>query len=85
MYIEVVGTAIVVKKNGAPIITTSDSGIASGRGGIWAVSASNLTVDDFEVGDFAGGGTTLTPAQGAMAFTGRGTSLGFAINMPDEV
>lgn len=32
----------------------------------------------------SGSGTTLTPAQGAMAFTGRGTSLGFAINMPDE-
>jgi hypothetical protein len=32
----------------------------------------------------AGGGSTPTPAQGALSLSGKGTSLGFTINMPDE-
>lgn len=32
----------------------------------------------------ATGGTTLTPAQGAVSLAGLAASLGFAINMPDE-
>jgi hypothetical protein len=57
LYIEAVGNQITMKKNGSTIIgPITDSSIASGNAGMWTSSASTLSVDDWEGGDFAGGG-----------------------------
>lgn len=59
LYLEVQGNALIAKKNGTAIITTTDpaSAIASGSAGLWATAAGSVTTagDDFAFGDFSGG------------------------------
>jgi hypothetical protein len=57
LQLNAVGTSITGKKAGATIIgPVTDSGIASGRYGIWAwnSTAIDITADDWEGGDFSG-------------------------------
>lgn len=68
LYLEIQGTTLIAKKNGSSICGTpvSDPGLASGRGAIWSGpdnSSVVLRVDDFEVGDFAGGGGATIPSR----------------------
>jgi hypothetical protein len=54
------GTSISTDKNGSTIIgPTTDSGIASGRYGIWSWNSGSVDIlaDDWEGGDFAGAPT----------------------------
>jgi hypothetical protein len=49
------------------------------------VAGGIFTLGAVEVKAAAVSGSTFTPAQGALSLAGLGTSLGFAINMPDEI
>lgn len=67
--LEVVGTSLTFKINGAVEVTVTDADIASGQFGIWAEhNASNFAVfDNWEGGDFAAGApTTFLLGQGCM-------------------
>lgn len=59
-YIEVQGTTIIAKKNGTNICGSpiTDSAIATGNAGLWTTNIAN-SVDDWEGGDFVGGGAAL--------------------------
>jgi len=56
LYSQMLGTQIIVKRNGITIITTTDANIASGRIGLMIVeggTAGNTLADSFSGGDLA--------------------------------
>lgn len=59
LYLEIQGTQLIAKKNGATICgsPTDVGGIASGNAGLWAGPFNTINnVDDFSAGDFTAGG-----------------------------
>lgn len=74
IYLEVQGTTLVTKYNGAAVgASNTDSSIASGKAGLRHSSNtnSNTLLDDWEGGDFGGGGGSPTPRP--LAVLGVGT------------
>jgi hypothetical protein len=74
---------------GAGLAYFINSGSSGAKNPGWtpsiASSAGAATIATFEASAGGGGDVTPSPAAGTLALTGRGTHLGFAINMPDEV
>lgn len=73
---EAEGTALRLKKNGALVLSGSDSGISSGRAGVAVYISDGLTVDDATINSWAAGNiggsvTTLTADKGDLTLTGR--------------
>lgn len=60
LYLEIQGTQLIAKKNGTTICgSPTDNALSTGRGGLWGspdATSVVLHLDDFEVGDFSGGG-----------------------------
>lgn len=71
IYLEVQGTALVLKVNGSTVTSTTDASLASGSAGLYEENrAGNIAVlDDWVGGDFATGTTRGTP------FETRGTAF----------
>lgn len=76
IYLEIQGTTLIAKRNttngagGTTLTTQTDATIASGRPGIaHSTDAPDTFISSWQAGDFAGGGTTLTPGAGSVPFT----------------
>ena len=59
IYLEIIGSTLIAKRNGAQAGTTSDATYASGAPGIAVHTAGVECVDDFEAGDVAAAATTF--------------------------
>lgn len=86
LKLQAVGTTIKAYKNGVQLGSdVTDSAVTAGAAGMRMYSTDYAArLDDWEGGNVSSG-VSLSPAQGAVALTGQGMVMGFAINMPDEL
>lgn len=73
LYLEVQGTTLIAKKNGSSICGSpiTDNAISSGNAGMWGYTDATFSdfVDDFEFGDFSGGGGAFNAVPAIYRYT----------------
>jgi hypothetical protein len=81
--VEAEGTTIRLFRNGSSMGSATDATHATGAAGL-ASASSDFRWASWTGGNLGASGISLSPDVAAAVLTGRGTSLGFAIQMPDE-